>query len=284
MYVCFFVCWKYWKVPLHLLVKWEVVSPNSRYRAFYHEIGNIEKCPFTYWLNGRWFLQIVDIHVGNFNMKLTGRWFPQIVVRDSGNLYPIYIYNKNCGVSFWTCSREISGDRVALFFMLSWPPCDPRWSFSKWTSIRHDIFFSVLQQVSLHRRCPLIREGCIYIHVCYNWPQEGILQGMPSSACALMRPEVNWCWYSKTCDKGHLSGCLIFIFCEPKYTLNLEMYLLSCRDTYWGVPSSQVLLYQHINEFGEYNFASINILEKKLQHLSYIFWTHLEVDWWGLEV
>ena len=35
-----------------LLVKWEVVSPNSRYRAFYHEIGNIEKCPFTYWLNG----------------------------------------------------------------------------------------------------------------------------------------------------------------------------------------------------------------------------------------
>ena len=51
---CFFVCWKYWKVPLHLplLVKWEVVSPNSRYREFYHEIGNIEKCPFTYWLNG----------------------------------------------------------------------------------------------------------------------------------------------------------------------------------------------------------------------------------------
>ena len=52
-------------MPLHLLVKW-----------------------------GRWFLQIVDIHVENFNMKLTGRWFPQIVDRDSGNLYPIYIYNK----------------------------------------------------------------------------------------------------------------------------------------------------------------------------------------------
>ena len=74
-------------MPLHLLVKW-----------------------------GRWFLQIVDINVGNFNMKLTGRWFPQIVDRDSGNLYPIYIYNKNCGVSFWTCSREISGDRVALLW------------------------------------------------------------------------------------------------------------------------------------------------------------------------
>ena len=34
------------------------------------KIGNIEKCPFTYWLNGRWLLQIVD--------------------RDSGNLYPLY--------------------------------------------------------------------------------------------------------------------------------------------------------------------------------------------------
>ena len=53
-FVFFFVCWKYCKVPLHLqlLVKWEVVSPNSRYREFYHEIENIEKCPFTYWLNG----------------------------------------------------------------------------------------------------------------------------------------------------------------------------------------------------------------------------------------
>ena len=30
--------------------------------------GNIEKCPFTYWLNGRCFLQIVDIR--NFNMRL----------------------------------------------------------------------------------------------------------------------------------------------------------------------------------------------------------------------
>ena len=34
-------------------------------------------------------------------------------------IYIQYIYNKNCGVSFWTCSREISGDRVALF-LLSW--------------------------------------------------------------------------------------------------------------------------------------------------------------------
>ena len=85
------------KVPLHLqlLVKWEVVSPNSNYGELYHEIGNIEKCPFTYWLNGgRWFFpnrRYTPVHVGKFNMKLTGRWFPQIVDRDSGNLYPIYI-------------------------------------------------------------------------------------------------------------------------------------------------------------------------------------------------
>ena len=79
-------------MPLHLqlLVKWEVVSPNtcSRFWEFYHEIGNIEKFPFTYWLNGRWFLQILDIHVGNFYMKLTGRWFPQIVQWESiSNIY-----------------------------------------------------------------------------------------------------------------------------------------------------------------------------------------------------
>ena len=40
------------------------------YAVFNINKYNIEKFPFTYWLNGRWFLQIVD--------------------RDSGNLYPIY--------------------------------------------------------------------------------------------------------------------------------------------------------------------------------------------------
>ena len=32
--------------------------------CFFLYAGNIEKCPFTYsyWLNGRWFLQIVDIY------------------------------------------------------------------------------------------------------------------------------------------------------------------------------------------------------------------------------
>ena len=66
--------------------------------VFFMYAGNIVKFPFTYWLNGRWFLQIVDIHVGNFDMKLPGRWFPQILDRDRDS--PIYIYNKNYCVSF----------------------------------------------------------------------------------------------------------------------------------------------------------------------------------------
>ena len=36
----------------------------------FYAIFNIKKYPFTYWLNGRWFLQIVE--------------------RDSWNLYPLY--------------------------------------------------------------------------------------------------------------------------------------------------------------------------------------------------
>ena len=40
---------------------------------------NIEKCPFTYWLNGRWFLQIVE--------------------SDSWNIYPLYPLFPCSGVS-----------------------------------------------------------------------------------------------------------------------------------------------------------------------------------------
>ena len=38
--------------------------------TFFLYAGNIEKCPFiySYWLNGRWFLQTVDI--GNFITRL----------------------------------------------------------------------------------------------------------------------------------------------------------------------------------------------------------------------
>ena len=44
-FMFFFVCWKYCNVPLHLqlLVKWEVVSPDIRYREFYHEIGGVDR-------------------------------------------------------------------------------------------------------------------------------------------------------------------------------------------------------------------------------------------------
>ena len=47
-----------------------ILSHFTFYAIFNITKNNIEKCPFTYWLNGRWFLQIVD--------------------RDSWNLYPLY--------------------------------------------------------------------------------------------------------------------------------------------------------------------------------------------------
>ena len=46
-----------------------ILSHFTFYAIFNIKKNNIEKCPFTYWLNGRWFLQIVD--------------------GDSYNLYPI---------------------------------------------------------------------------------------------------------------------------------------------------------------------------------------------------
>ena len=52
--------WEYKTIISHLMFS----------SCFFLYAGNIEKCPFTYsyWLNGRWFLQIVDI--GNFIMRL----------------------------------------------------------------------------------------------------------------------------------------------------------------------------------------------------------------------
>ena len=52
---------------------WEFIFISSIHAIFNikkNNNNNIEKCPFTYWLNGRWFLQIVD--------------------GDSWNLYPLY--------------------------------------------------------------------------------------------------------------------------------------------------------------------------------------------------
>ena len=46
-----------------------LISRFMFYAIFNIKKNNIEKCPFTYWLNARWFLQIVD--------------------RDSWNLYSI---------------------------------------------------------------------------------------------------------------------------------------------------------------------------------------------------
>ena len=71
---------KYWKVPLQISgggVEFFLEKQFflvSRFMLFSTlQKNNIEKCPFTYWLNGRWFLQIVH--------------------RDSGNLSNIILYS-----------------------------------------------------------------------------------------------------------------------------------------------------------------------------------------------
>ena len=54
--------WEYKTIISHLMFS----------SCFFLYAGNIEKCPVTYsyWLNGKWFFQIVDIPVGNFIMRL----------------------------------------------------------------------------------------------------------------------------------------------------------------------------------------------------------------------
>ena len=69
-----------------------ILSHFTLYAIFNIKKNNIEKCPFTYWLNGRWFLQIVD--------------------GDSWNLYPLY--------PLFPCSDFVSqmwgGGGVLMFF------------------------------------------------------------------------------------------------------------------------------------------------------------------------
>ena len=64
----------FYAIPTFLEKKiWEyktIISHLMFSSCFFLYAGNIVKCPFTYsyWLNGRWFLQIVDI--GHFIMRL----------------------------------------------------------------------------------------------------------------------------------------------------------------------------------------------------------------------
>ena len=69
--------------------------------TFKKKIGNIENCPFTYWLNGRWFLQIVD-------------W-------DSGNLYPIILYSLVL-IFYLKCGGDLGvgvGNVFLAFYVIS---------------------------------------------------------------------------------------------------------------------------------------------------------------------
>ena len=66
--------------------------------AIFNIKKNIKKCPFTYWLNGRWFLQIVE--------------------RDSWNLYPLYpLFPCSDFVSqMWGWFGGGGGGRGVMFF------------------------------------------------------------------------------------------------------------------------------------------------------------------------
>ena len=75
------------KVPLDLLVKWEVVSPNSRYREFYHEV--------------KWKVVSPDSRLG--------QW--EYIFNIYKNKFVVLASEPVGGRS----RREISGDRVALF-------------------------------------------------------------------------------------------------------------------------------------------------------------------------
>ena len=59
---------KFWEYKQKLLRK--TIISHLMFSSCVFYAGNIEKFPFAYWLNGRWFLQIVDSSIGNFNMRL----------------------------------------------------------------------------------------------------------------------------------------------------------------------------------------------------------------------
>ena len=72
----------------------KTILSHFMFYAIFNIKKNIEKCPFTYWLNGRWLLQIVE--------------------RDSWNLYSLY--------PLFSCSDFVSqlggGCNVFSHFML----------------------------------------------------------------------------------------------------------------------------------------------------------------------
>ena len=81
-----------------------ILSHFTFYAIFNIKKQNIKKYPFTYWLNGRWFLQIVE--------------------RDSWNLYPLYplyslvlILYLKCGGGGVTFLEKKSGNTNLLFLI-----------------------------------------------------------------------------------------------------------------------------------------------------------------------
>ena len=139
-------CWK-----IYFFIK-TFISHFTCYAIFNIKKNNIEKCPFTYWLNVRWFLQIVD--------------------RDSWNLYPLYYhlllsistvlcdvnviyqdsYLKRDDVQMSTHALPSKGKACVLVWKLSLLISLARWrvdvtlkrfrllgTYKKWNLLRHDL-------------------------------------------------------------------------------------------------------------------------------------------------
>ena len=73
----------------------KTILSHFTFYAIFNIKKNIEKFPFTYWLNGRWFLQIVE--------------------RDSWNRYPLYPYSLVL-ICYLKCGGGLGGCNVFLAF------------------------------------------------------------------------------------------------------------------------------------------------------------------------
>ena len=106
-----FEFFKYWKKIkfkflfsiFHVFFAFDAISNIKQKFSFhfaFYAIFNItiflEKCPFTYWLNGRWFLKI----------------------EDSGNLYPIYILYSLVLIFFISNVEVVWGSWEGVMFFL----------------------------------------------------------------------------------------------------------------------------------------------------------------------
>ena len=98
----------------------------SRFMLF-STLKNIEKCPFTYWLNGRWFLQIVESDIWNLYTLYTHILYSLVLI----------LYLK---LSFLISFRPVISGHYIVGYQRSLDgeiTCPPQWS-REWSSLGPD--------------------------------------------------------------------------------------------------------------------------------------------------